>query len=78
MGEIRKQRNVEPTKAALGSRSVHPGKMSEVRVHAASNNLGVQGSKLFDPVIEGQNLSWAHEGKVQGVKEEHQILSTVI
>ena len=33
---------------------------------------------LLDPVIEGKNLRGAHEGKVQGVEEEDEVLPPVV
>ncbi len=49
-----------------------------MRIDGAGDDLGSDFSELFDAVVEGQDLSRAHEGEGQGVKEEDQVLSLEI
>lgn len=40
---------------------VDPCQMSEMRVHAACDNFGVDFLKLINAIREGQNFGWTHE-----------------
>ena len=40
--------------------------------------LGIDSPELFDPVVEGEDLSGTNEGEVQGVEEEHEVLAKVV
>lgn len=47
-------------------------------VHGAGDHLAADLSELFGLVAEGDDLSWAHEGEVQGIEEKNHILSLVV
>lgn len=48
--------------------------MAEVGVDGAADDLATNTAKLLCSVAESDDLSRAHEGEVQGVEEENQIL----
>ena len=78
VGEIGEQRNVQLAEPSLLPGRVHPGQVSEVRVHRAGHNLGPDLAELRHPVVEGENLGGTDEREVQGVEEEDQVLPPVV
>lgn len=72
------QWNVDLAQTALLPRCIDPRQMGKVRIDAGGNDFGVQLLELLDPVREGKDFRRAHEGKVQRVEEEHQILAPVV
>lgn len=48
--------------------------MREVRVNGRRNDLTVDFPELLGRVAESDDLSWAHEGEVQGIEEKDDIL----
>lgn len=51
-----------------------PCQMGEVGINGAPDDLTVNLAELLCPITEGNDLSGANEGKVQGVEEEDHIL----
>ena len=49
--------------------------MGEVRVNRASNNLAIDLIELGESIRELADLSWAHEGKVEWIEEENDVLA---
>merc|ERR1719367_2002886 len=58
--------------------SLAPGKVGELTVSGAGDHSSVDGLKLPGAVIEGDDLSGADKGEVQGVEEEDHILALVV
>ena len=58
--------------------SLAPGQVGELAVSGAGDHSSVDGLKLPGAVIEGDDLSGADEGEVQGVEEEDHILALVV
>lgn len=52
--------------------------MGELRVDRAGDNLASDFSELFSLVAEGDDLSRAYESEIQGVEEQHDVLSFVV
>jgi len=45
--------------------------MRKLRVNGGGNNLNSDFSELFGLIAESNNLSWAHEGKIQWIEEKN-------
>jgi len=52
--------------------------MGELAVGGASDHLAVDLAELGGALREGNDLGGAHEGEVQRVEEQHQVLSLVV
>jgi len=64
-GAVCKKRQSEiGTKATLLTRLVSPRKMGVFRVGGYSKDFRVEFLELGESVVEGDDLSWANEGKV--------------
>jgi len=75
LGEIRQKWDVKFSKSPLSPRRVHPGQMSEMRVYRGTHHLSPNLTELLDPIVEGENLCWTHEGEVERIEEENEVLS---
>jgi len=77
-GQIRDKRNVHLSETTLFSWRLGPSKMGKVRIDRCSYNFSADLSELINSIAEGDDFSWADEGKIEGVKEEYEVLSLVV
>jgi len=75
---VGQQGNVHAAQTALLPGRVDPGQMGELAVGGASDHLAVDLAELGGALREGNDLGGAHEGEVQRVEEQHQVLSLVV
>lgn len=67
--EVSEDWDVHRTKTALTSWCVDPRQMRKLGVTRRSDDLCVDRRELCLSVAEGNNFSWANEGKIEGIVE---------
>lgn len=65
----------EATGFAIG---LHPGQVAELAVNRDAENLGVAAGEIAVAVAEGDDLRRADEGEVEGIEEQHHVLTAVL
>jgi len=77
--EIREQRDVErATEATLLAIGLNPSQMAEHAVDRPAEHGAALLLELSSAIAEGEDLGGAHEGPVQRVGEEHNVLALVV
>jgi hypothetical protein len=75
LGQVRHERNAQrATQTALLAGRVDPRQVRVLGIHRHTHHLRVDLAELLDAVAEGEDFGGAHEGEVQGVEEQHQVL----
>jgi len=72
------QWHVQLSNSALGPREVLPCQVGVGGIDRDGNDFGVDGSELFDAVVEGQDFRGADEGEGVGVKDHDEVLALVV
>ncbi|MBV6506850.1 MAG: hypothetical protein ILNGONEN_02434 [Syntrophorhabdaceae bacterium] len=69
--QIRYQRNINRTDAALGYRCVAPGIMREMGIHRDTDHFHITPLKIFRPMRMCNDFRWADEGEIKGVEKQY-------
>ena len=72
------QRDLHVPKSSSLAALLTPGQVGEVGVGRTGDDSTVESFELGNSVREGDDLSGADEGEVQGIKEEDNILTLVV
>ena len=65
-------------KSALIARGLNPGQVAELAVNGNAENLGVLAGKICVAVAERSDLRGSHEGEVEGVEEQDDVLAAIL
>src|SRR5712671_484631 len=75
--KIRDQRIIDALDAAFFARSVRPGLVREVRIHGATDNLGISFLEFSQTVGERGDFGGTHKREIQRVEEQNDLLTLV-
>jgi len=75
---VGQQRDLHVPQSSLFSWRVDPSEMAKVRISRCCHDFASDLPELLDSVRKSDDFSGANEGKIERVKEEHQIFSLVI
>ncbi len=75
---VSNQRDLHLSQSPLLPGGVDPGQVGEVRVGGAGQHLAADLSELLGALAERDDLRGAHEGEVERVEEEDNVLALVV
>ena len=76
--QISNQRVSDVAQAPALPVGLHPGQVAELAVHRYTQHFGVAAGEIGVAIRERRDLGRADEGEIQGVEEQHHVLTAVL